>query len=179
MPFLLMDLDDLTRAQMLLELDDDVRAGQLYLSPRLSPVGIAAYPGLLRDAIQGGGPDSLAEALRGVGLLADHEFSRNPHGGADVRRRVPTNAAQLLAEGEFNRFYIRGLCRRVIESNSSGRVRVYRARESAHERSESEALIGQLVPAGELLRDLRQHVGVDTALRLPPGPNSGLSVRLP
>lgn len=30
-----------------------------------------------------------------------------------------------------------------------------------------------------MLDDLRTHVGVDTALGLPPGPNSGLSVRLP
>jgi hypothetical protein len=48
-----------------------------------------------------------------------------------------------------------------------------------HARAESEQKIGQRIAAEALLRDLRAHPGLDTALGLPPGPNSGLSVHLP
>ena len=89
-----------------------------------------------------------------------------------------SNAHEMLAEGEFNRFYIRALCLRAIEDGMA-QVIVYRAKAVQNARSESERKIGQGVPVEALLRDLRTHPGVDTALGLPPGPNSGLSVRLP
>lgn len=46
-------------------------------------------------------------------------------------------------------------------------------------RSASEAMIGSHIDPHALLEDLRTHQGIDTALGLPPGPNSGLSVKLP
>lgn len=45
-------------------------------------------------------------------------------------------------------------------------------------RVESQAKIGAIVNAEELLADIRVNVGVDTALGLPAGPNSGLSVQI-
>jgi hypothetical protein len=88
-------------------------------------------------------------------------------------------AAQTMAEGEFNRYYARGVCIRALaETGSDATVTVYRARESANARSASVALIGTTPSAAALLEDLRTHIGMDTALRLPPGPNSGLSVHL-
>lgn len=57
-------------------------------------------------------------------------------------------------------------------------IEVYRAKEVATPRSESIALIGRRLSVSALLGDLRVSVGVDTALGLPPGPNSGLSGRL-
>jgi hypothetical protein len=88
------------------------------------------------------------------------------------------NAHEMLAEGEFNRFYIRGLCVRAL-ADGIDEVVVYRAKAVQNARSESEGKIGQRVSADALLVDLRLHKGVDTALGLPPGPNSGLSVHLP
>jgi hypothetical protein len=49
----------------------------------------------------------------------------------------------------------------------------------ANARSASEAKIGTQVDARALLADLRSHQGLEPALGLPPGPNSGLSVELP
>jgi hypothetical protein len=57
-------------------------------------------------------------------------------------------------------------------------VFVYRAKEVVNPRAESVALIGKSLPAKQLLDDLRTNIGTDTALGLPPGPNSGLSVKL-
>ena len=89
-----------------------------------------------------------------------------------------SNAHQMLAEGEFNRFYIRALCVRASEDNNV-EVIVYRAKAVENARSASQQMIGQRMSAEALLHDLRSSPGVDTALGLPPGPNSGLSVRLP
>jgi hypothetical protein len=91
--------------------------------------------------------------------------------------KVPRTAPITLAEGEFNRFYLRGLCQRAIEAGGPA-IEIYRARASVTPRPESEAMIGRHLDADKLLVDLREHVGVDTALGLPPGPNSGLSGRL-
>lgn len=56
---------------------------------------------------------------------------------------------------------------------------VYCAKQVTTPRRESEMKIGSRVAPRVLLEDIRTHPGVDTALRLPPRPNSGLSVRLP
>ena len=93
-------------------------------------------------------------------------------------RKVPVNAADTLAEGEFNRFYLRGLCRRALENGEKELV-IYRAKPVSQPRRESERKLGTTVDAEALLRDLREHLGVDSALGLPPGPNSGLSAKLP
>jgi len=54
-----------------------------------------------------------------------------------------------------------------------------RAYITSNTRPESQRMIGNTISAKALLDDLRAHIGVDTALGLPAGPNSGLSVRLP
>ena len=89
------------------------------------------------------------------------------------------NAAEVLGEGEFNRYYIRGLARRAIEDDISTLV-VYRAKPARNPRPESEALVETALAPQELLEDLRAHPGDELpALGVPSGPNSGLSVRLP
>ncbi len=176
MPLELVDLDQETREQMLAELADDLARGSLYLSNRLTDRGRREYPDLLREAFASGDEVSLGRALNRPGMLAAFETAVRK--GRPHSKRVPHDAAQTLAEGEFNRFYLRGLCRSVLAFGGT-EVEVYRARYSGSPRSESEAMIGMRLDAAELLADLREHPGVDTALRLPPGPNSGLSARHP
>ncbi|MGH3041645.1 MAG: hypothetical protein ACRDNG_07905 [Gaiellaceae bacterium] len=81
-----------------------------------------------------------------------------------------------MAEGEFNRFYARGLCADVVASGGT-EVQVYRGKDVQNPRSESQAMIGRRLPAQSLLDDLRTSQGVEPALGLPPGPNSGLTIR--
>ena len=89
------------------------------------------------------------------------------------------NAAEVLAESEFNRYYIRGLARRAIEDDIPELV-VYRAKSARNPRPESEARVEMALSPKELLDDLRAHPGDELpALGIPSGPNSGLSVRLP
>ncbi len=171
------NLDDRTRHFMLEEFELDVASGTLYLSPRLSESGRSEYKSLLMEAIKSGNDDSLAQALRSHNRMKLTEQRQKPKGGFTTAR-VPATAPDTLAEGEFNRSYVRGLCRLALEEGVH-EVEIYRAKPVTNPRPESQAMIGKKINAKALLEDLRTHPGVEPALGLPPGPNSGLSVRLP
>lgn len=108
----LVNLDSRTRELMLEELIIDIEKKALYLSKRLNDSGILRYPELLRHAIEKGNDDTLAQELKN-GYLNAAEQRKKPKGGSSTVN-VPVNANEMLAEGEFNRFYIRALCRRAI-----------------------------------------------------------------
>lgn len=173
----LANLDRRVRDLMLTELDIDVQNDRLYLSPRLSRAGMSAWERLLRRAADAHDEAWLAAELRGGPLLTERE-QRRTHEGGFQWARVPETASLTLAEGEFNRLYMRALCLLAI-AEGLPRLVVYRAKEVSHPRAASEARIGTTVDPKRLLEDLRVHQGVEAALELPPGPNSGLSVRLP
>jgi hypothetical protein len=176
MPFTFENLDDRTRRLMIEEVDRDVREGTLYESVRLTSMGSANWETLFRSACESGDDASLTAALGAPGGQHINASEPNPRSATGELKDVPTNAASTMAEGEFNRFYIRALCVRAIADGLS--VEVYRARASANPDRESEAKLGTLPDASALLDDLRSHQGVATALGLPPHPNSGLSIRL-
>jgi hypothetical protein len=167
-------LDAITRPLMLSEIDRDLTAGSLYISERLNSTGRAAYEALLKEAARSHDEVWLAQQLRSGNCFNQTFQRRKPTGGfTDVR--MPSNAPEMLAEGEFGRFYMRGLCRRAIEENVAQMV-IYRAKAVRDARPESEARIGANVSPEALLADLRQSIGVDTALGVPAGPSSGLCV---
>ncbi len=168
-------LDAAVRASMVQEVEQDLANGSLYISPRLTGAGERAWPDLLREASAQHDDTWLAAALRSRAYMATEEQRRKPKGGFTTAK-VPHTAPDTLAEGEFNRFYARGLCAHVLASGGT-HVEVYRGKEVENPRPESQAMIGSRLPAQQLLGDLRTSQGVDTALRLPPGPNSGLTVR--
>jgi hypothetical protein len=171
------NLDERTRHLMVAELDRDIAASTLYRSDNLSDSGKQEYPELIREAARSGSDDTLATAVQG--RLNSHEKPRKlKSGGFSKPPVMRSNAHEMLAEGEFNRFYIRALCVRAIQDGLPGVV-VFRAKVVQNARSASEQMIGQTMPAESLLSDLRNSPGVDTALGLPPGPNSGLSAHLP
>jgi len=173
----LVNLDDQTRPLMVEEIDLDVKSGRLYVSPRLNNSGVTQYPMLLKEATEKQNDSWLAQEIRSRKLMKAEESRRTPS-GKTTTAKVPITAPDTLAEGEFNRFYCRGVCLRAI-SEGKTEVRVYRAKHVDKPRPESEAKIGAFVDAKKLLDDLRINTGVEPALGIPPGPNSGLSVQLP
>jgi hypothetical protein len=177
MPLTLFNLDNLTRMAMTAEIDADVLNRTLYFSPRLSSIGRRDYPRLLREAAIAHDDEWMAQQLCFGNCLNRTEERKTPK-GRYVTVRVPVTAAQTLAEGEFNRFYIRGLCVRALAAGVAQLI-IYRAKAVEHPRPDSETKLGSAINAAVLLDDLRTHTGVDTVLGLPPGPNSGLSVRQP
>lgn len=160
------------RPHMAKELDHDIERKCVYVSGRLTIEGSNLWEGLLREALVEHDDAWLAQQLRQKGLVRATEMT--------VRgsRRVPFTAADTLSEGEFNRFFMRGLCRYAIAENIESVV-VYRARESSNPRRESELMIGNVHPSRAALRDLRESVGTTPSQLGMPQPNSGLSLRLP
>lgn len=171
------NLDSRTCKFMLEEVDLDSSRGTLYISPRLNAEGREKYESLLREAVQSRDDAWLASELRYRSCMNTTEQRRKPKGGFTTVQ-VPITAPDTLAEGEFNRFYVRGLCRRAIEDNIT-EVVICRGKQVSQPRPESEAMMGKRISARDLLEDLRESQGVEPALGLPPGPNSGLTVRLP
>jgi hypothetical protein len=130
---------------------------------------------LLRAACERYNDDWLEGQLRMKGCMTATHIRRTPKGGLTTAS-VPVTAPQTFAEGEFNRFYARGLCSRAIEENIS-HVEVYRGKLVQNPRPESEAKIGERLPAKELLNDLRNAQGVEPCLGIPL-PNSGLTFKI-
>jgi len=170
------DLDERTRTLMLEEMEIDIERGRFELSPRLDAAGVCSYAFYLQEAARLGSDFTLAEKLRQPGLLRRTEERRVRDGVALAK--VPSNAADTLAEYDFNRFYIRALCRRALEDGVA-HLEVFRAKRVDAPRASSQAKVGAPVDPRQLLYDLRTHIGAETRLGLPAGPNSGLSVRLP
>lgn len=175
MAFVFANLTDEIRTLMIKEIDMDIAKGSLYLSPRFNNEGKRKYLELLKDAVKYGNEETFASALIKNNCFNEYEIRTTKKG--TIRAKVPVNAATVLAEGEFNRYYMRALCLKVIEDNT-GILVVYRAKEVSNPRQESEQKIGQTVVPNVLLDDLRNNIGIETHIGLPAGPNSGLSVKI-
>jgi hypothetical protein len=168
-------LDERTRVLMVKEfaLDDSSPKG-VYRGRRLNSEGERIYLSALLVSLQEGTGISLQAQLEPVpGTLWVPEIINK------IGRRSPTpyTAAQTLAEGEFNRYYMRAICRRALEEGD-GTVTVRRAKlvEQSRPDDEVRVSVGDILDADAVLQDIRLHPGEDTALGMPRGPNSGLSL---
>lgn len=168
------NLDDYTRQLMLKEFNHDMECDNCYLSKRFNENGKACFVKIMPEHLLNGNDDTLAEALKSNDCFLTHEERKTKSG--TILAKIPDTASQTFAEGEFNRFYIRGLSLRALEEGKQ--LEVYRARNSSNPRPDSENLIGRKFDARNLLGDLRDNKGIDTAFGLPSGPNSGLSVKI-
>jgi len=167
------DLNHSLRAGMQAEISDDIRTGVLYMSPRLTLAGRSRWPQLLLDAAAKYDDNWLAAEVR---VLLNQKETSTSSKGKIFEKEVPVNAHETLAEGEFNRYYIRAACLTAI--GLSSKLEVYRGKQVEHPRNESTAMLGRLMDPHSLLIDLRKSNGIESSLGLPPGPNSGLTVRL-
>src|SRR5499426_3589526 len=169
MSLFLENLDERTRQLMLDEVEYDIAHNQLHISPFLSGQGQWDYADLLRKAIQKGSDETLGHDLQSRRRIVRALPRRKPRGGYIITATVE-NAAEVLAESEFNRYYIRGLARRAIEDHIPELV-VYRAKPARNPRPESEARVETSLSPQELLEDLRSHPGDEPpTLGVPSGP---------
>lgn len=153
------------REKALQELEADYNEGRIYYSGRLNQNGKESFVDAFRNAILTGDEEELENSIT--------ESMNKTEVVNGVIKKVPSNAAQLLAQGEFNRYYIRGLCLWALE-NGIYELEVYRARESSWTRPGSEAKIGRKLDASKLLEDLQTTIGKQPQYL--PEVNSGLSV---
>jgi hypothetical protein len=158
---------------------EEIVLGGHYISPRLTPKGQSDWPALIEQAAKHYIDDWLAQQLlEHEHLLAEESYTRN--GVTRARRINQPHAAQQLGEGEFNRYYIRGLCIRAKKEGKNELV-IYRGKEVSKPRPESEAKIETSVSVDVLLPILRKNdfVALEDAIGVPGGPNSGLTCKLP
>ena len=174
MPLQYENLDPTTRRHALAEFDKDLASGDFHASERLRPTAIAEYRRYLHEAIRYYDDRWLEE--HATDLLVDFEHRRTRSGG-QTTAKLPDMAARMLAEGDFNRYYMRGLALRTIEEGRQ-LVEVYRARLSLEPRTESAQLEGNRLPADDVLRYLRGQSVSDPAVSALGRINSGLSIRL-
>jgi len=165
--------DERIRQFMLNEVEMDIKEGKIYFSSRLKKESYETYISLLKESIQNGDDDSLANEIRSKNCLKSTETSRRR--GGTITKRVPIDAHITLAEGEFNRFYLRAICLKAIEIGAE--IEVYRAKTVRNPRPESKKIIGKRLDPNKFLKDLREKIGIETVLGLPK-PNTGLSGKI-
>lgn len=174
MPLKYDNLDPITRRFSLDEFDRDVERGTLTISSRIRPADASEYEALLRQALAYYDDQWLEDRVEG--MVVHFELRHTPS-GSTTTAKLPSYAPRVLAEGDFNRYYMRGVCARAIDEGR-GVVEVYRARVSAEPRPESKELEGQRLDAAQLLEELRTRYVDSTDEPTIGKPNSGLSVRL-
>ena len=155
------NLDNKTREFMLKEIELDCQNRKMYISPRLNAIGHRNWESLLKDAALEHNDDWLANELRQRECMNSYTL-RNTR-GVVTSCKVPITAPETLSEGEFNRFYCRGLCARAIEEGIK-EVEVYRGKYVENPRTESQLKIGKRFDPSTLLNDLRTAQGVEPAI---------------
>ena len=174
MPLHYENLDPTTRRYALAELDADLKSGAFHASDRLRPTAITEYQRMLHEAIRYYDDRWLEE--RASDLLVDFETRQTKAGGVTTAK-IPEMAARLLAEGDFNRYYMRGVALRALEEGRQV-VEVYRARLSLEPRPESTELEGHRLAAREVLDQLRGLTNAEPTIPRLGRINSGMSVKL-
>ncbi len=168
------NLDMLTRTAMLEAIDEAEDTNNIYYSTRFTESGKSQWLPLLKQAAQDHNEHWLAYQLEAHSSMKDFEGAHKPSGGYTTKH-VPHTAAITMAEGQFNRFYILGLCKRARAEGLS-HLEVYRAQERSASRSISQSLIGTQLSIAEIesqLKDTRASFKSDLVK-----PNSGISMKL-
>jgi hypothetical protein len=169
------NLDEKTRGFMLEAISEADASGNIYFSARFNGAGQKQWLPLLKEAAKEHDEHWLAYQLETKGLMKDFEGAMTPSGGYTVKH-TPHTAAETMAEGQFNRFYILGLCKRAKAENISD-LEIYRAKKSNAPRSQSEALIGTKISADDVEAQLLKTS--DSFKSSLVKPNSGISMKLP
>lgn len=167
------ELDGTTRDWMRTRLELELASPNPYGSRGLSPAGLAAFPDLMRDAIQdpNGNEVSLAVAL-------DHAELWNPtelyvRKGVQHERRVNVRqASERLALTEFNTWYVAGLAHRLVDEGEM-ECEVYRAAEPKFEHASCSSHEGKRYPLADIIDGHRAgywpEPGDPTKLSVPAG----------
>ena len=174
MKFNFTNLDEQTRALMKEEIARAADNDEIYFSARFNDIGSSNWVSWLTEAADSHDEHWLAYQIEASGGMKDFEGRAKPTSGYTVAH-VPRTAAETMADGQFNRFYIAAVCRRAIEAGQND-VTIYRARHRGEPRPGSIALEGTTTNARALLEQVRgkQTSFGCTLLK----PNSGLSIQL-
>lgn len=156
------------------EVITDLNEERMLVSERLNENGKNRWHILLEKVVTEHNEIWLADQIKKENLLNTSERRRKKTGGY-IQAKIPITAAEILANGEFNKYYIRAICLKAIQ-NQQTFVIVYRARGVENPRTKSTQKVGNQLNAESLLADLRAKKGDDSLFLLAQS-NSGLSVK--
>jgi len=168
------DLEDVTRKMMLEAIEEANESNNIYYSTRFNDLGKQRWLPLLREAANLYNEHWLAFQIEAEVLMKDFEGSRTPSGGYTIKH-VPHIASETMADGQFNRFYMLGLCK-YARQQGINHLEIYRAKFSSEPREESQALVGGLLSLEEIESQLLVTINSFNSPLLKP--NSGLSLRI-
>lgn len=161
------DVSDVRNA-MLDEVELDITSNLIYISPRLKVDTRLQYLELLKGAVADEDDKWLATNVGKLIKLLEWRGSRQV--------RVPKTASITLAEGQFNLYYMRGLCIYAID-NMVNMLQISRFKTVDKPRSSSVSVLNSLVSPIDTLNELRRPFEE----RISPlaKPNSGLTLCIP
>lgn len=164
------NLDNTTRLFMLESIAEAEETGRIYKSRRFNPPeqeNFKKWLVLLKKAAEKYDEVWLTNQLKDLRLLKKQETAH--------RRNRRINGELTLAEGQFNQYYMLGLCKRA-KSEDISQLQIYRARESKSSRATSNKLINTYMSVTDIEIDLND---TEFALRKLGRVDSGISVKLP
>ncbi len=173
--FNFIDLNSQTRLFMLDAIIDAENSNNIYFSSRFNEKGKKEWIPLIKQAAQEHNEHWLAFQIEANELFKDYE-GKNKRFFTYSNEYIPHFAAEIFAEGQFNRFYILGLCK-FAKSKGISYLIVYRAKESKNPRDESQSLIDAQLSIDEIesqLKDIQSSFKSKLVQ-----PNSGICMRLP
>jgi len=165
------ELDDVTRAFMLKEFDAEWDRGNPFLPKSITETGKAAFRSIMTEAIKNGNEITLTQDLAKPDYWQSHYLRRD---GTPVSIN-PQKKAEMVARTEFNTWYVRGLCKRLMEEGIK-ECQVYRADSAYQPRGECLAYEGRNYPvellyAGHRARYWPEETANREAFSIPVGPN--------
>jgi hypothetical protein len=169
------NLNSDTREYIVEAITEAEKSFNLYYGPHLKETAKGEFAALLKEAAAAHDEQWLTSQLHALDMMNKIEKHRTK-AGKEVTQKMPPEAAENLAAGQFNRFYMLGLCI-WAQYNDIPQLQVYRAKELPNPKPEAEYLVGKTIPVDDIEAQLK---GRDQSLySLLADPNSGLSLRLP
>jgi len=175
MKFKFRDLDDSTREYMGNEIEMAMLEGNIFFSKRFTETGKRLWPTLLLQAATNHDEHWLTFELERNSCIKGIEATGTPF-GEYTKDFVPHTTTETIAEREFNRYYMLGLCLRAFNDEIEELI-VYRAKQGSSPGSSSRRLIGQKLDPDEVF-DLLRPVCSSLQSELTK-PNSGISLFIP
>lgn len=145
-------LDKRTRILMCEEITRAKESDNIYFSTRFNEIGRKHWIQLLKTAAEQFDEHWLAFQLEMSGSMTHLKPQKKPWNY--ILEYVPDGRVEMLATGQFNRFYMAAICCRAIEDDEIS-VIVYRAKQKRNPREESQILEGTFRDANDLLQELR------------------------
>ena len=101
------------RQSIAAEITSAHQSNNFYMSTRFNQSGINLAVGLLIQTAQRHDEHWLAYQIEAQALMKEYEVRSRPLGGYTTAH-VPSTAAETYSEGQFNRFYMIGVCLEAI-----------------------------------------------------------------